>query len=238
MGDTGIKWRKVWERKAKSISASVTLANLLAADGFDTGTGIFPVNSWLEFVSRIMRRFNLKSGDRVLEVGCGAGAFLFPLYTRGIDVYGVDYSDNQIALCRRVMKGGIFKVGEANKLPFNDGSFDVVISNSVFQYFPDLKYAEEVVTEMDRVTKSRGCIGIFDVNDIEKKEGFIKTRKEKLGEKEYERLYGDLEHMFYSRAWFRRIAMRYGFECEIEDQSIEGYLNSFFRYNVFFKKKF
>ncbi len=235
MGNIGIGWKSVWEKRARKLYSNVTLAKLLSIDGFDTGTGVLPVDSWLRFVEDIASRFDLKRGDAILEVGCGAGAFLFPLYTRGIRVHGVDYSRNQIALCRQVMVEGVFEVGEANNLPFEDESFGVVISNSVFQYFPDLKYAEEVIAEMVRVLKGNGYIGIFDVNDIEKREDFIAAKRKKLGEEVYNKLYGNLDQLFYKKEWFKEIANKYGFECSIEDQNIEGYFNSFFRYNVFFK---
>ncbi len=238
MKNIGIKWKKVWEQKAKDVSSDITLSNLISIDGFDTGIGVFPIESWLKFIEKIASRLELKRGNKILEVGCGAGAFLFPLYNRGVEVYGIDYSVNQIALCKKIMDRGVFKVGEANRLPFESEFFDVAISNSVFQYFSDLEYAEKVVTEMARVLKRNGYIGIFDVNDLEKKEEFIAARKRKLGEKKYERLYGNLEQLFYSKEWFREIAKQYGFDCTIEDQYIEGYFNSGFRYNVFFKKRF
>ncbi len=231
------RWKNIWKKRVKKIPERVTLSSLLSIDGFDTGTGILPVDSWLKFIEKNIERLGLQRSDKILEVGCGAGAFLFPLYGMGISVYGIDYSEKQIFLCTKIMGKGVFRVSEAVSLPFESNFFDTVVSNSVFQYFPDLGYAERVIVEMKRVLKNNGIIGIFDVNDFDKREAFIEARKRELGIEEYERLYGNLEQLFYPRGWFVGIADRYGFECRIEEQDIEGYINSRFRYNVFLKRR-
>jgi ubiquinone/menaquinone biosynthesis C-methylase UbiE len=117
------------------VSDGVDLAKLIAIDGFDTGAGELPVDSWLSFVEETKNTLRLKREQKILEVGCGAGAFLLPMYNFGIAVYGIDYSDPHPQLCTNVMKLGTFKLSEAKNIPFEDEFFDAVISNSVFQYF-------------------------------------------------------------------------------------------------------
>jgi ubiquinone/menaquinone biosynthesis C-methylase UbiE len=229
-------WKNIWEKKGKVASDGIDLTSLIAIDGFDTGAGEFPVDSWLSFVEETKIKLRLKKEQKILEVGCGAGAFLLPMYNSGMVVYGIDYSNSLIQLCTNIIKLGIFKVSEANNIPFEDEFFDAVVSNSVFQYFDGLEYAENVVSEIARVLKKKGCAALLDLNDAAKKEKYESIRRKKLGDKEYDRLYGSLNHQFYKKEWFDNIANNFGLKCNIQDQNIKGYDNSKFRYNVFLEK--
>ena len=228
-------WKSIWERKGNEVSEKIELAELIAIDGFDTGAGNFSVNSWLTFVKEIQVRLNIKG--KILEVGCGAGAFLYPLYNADINIFGIDYSSSLVDICLRIMPSGIFKVAEANILPFEDLFFDAIVSNSVFQYFESLTYAENVINEMARTLKSTGNIALLDINDASKKQEYELIRRAKLGDDDYYRLYGSLTHQFYRKEWFENIANHLNFECVIENQNIIGYDNSRFRYNVFLSRE-
>jgi len=230
-------WKNIWEKKGKVASDDIDLKSLIAIDGFDTGAGEFPVDSWLNSVEEMRTRLTLKEGQKILEVGCGAGAFLLPLYDTGIVLYGIDYSNSLVELCTKIMESGIFKVSEANNIPFEDVMFDAVVSNSVFQYFCDLEYAEDVVSEIVRVLKIKGRTALLDINDAAKKKEYESIRREKLGDEEYDRLYGSLNHQFYNKEWFEQIANDFGLKCEIQEQNIKGYDNSKCRYNVFLEKR-
>jgi len=230
-------WKNIWERKGNEVSGELEIADLIAIDGFDTGAGEFSVNSWLSFVKEIQERLNIKKTKKILEVGCGAGAFLFPMYNSSIEVFGIDYSSSLVELCSKIMPSGIFKVAEAETLPFEDLFFDAIISNSVFQYFESLNYAENVVNEMARVLKSTGYIALLDINDASKKYEYESIRRAKLGNDEYDRLYGNLTHQFYEKEWFETIANHLNVKCVIQDQNIIGYENSKYRYNVFLSRE-
>jgi len=230
-------WKNIWERKGNEVSGELEIADLIAIDGFDTGAGEFSVNSWLSFVKEIQERLNIKKTKKILEVGCGAGAFLFPMYNSSIEVFGIDYSSSLVELCSKIMPSGIFKVAEAETLPFEDLFFDAIISNSVFQYFESLNYAENVVNEMARVLKSTGYIALLDINDASKKYEYESIRRAKLGNDEYDRLYGNLTRQFYEKEWFETIANHLNVKCVIQDQNIIGYENSKYRYNVFLSRE-
>jgi ubiquinone/menaquinone biosynthesis C-methylase UbiE len=229
-------WKDVWENKGKAAPDTLDLTNLIAIDGFDQGAGKFPLDSWLSFIEETKKRLRLKKEKKILEVGCGAGAWLLPIYNYGVEVYGIDYSESMVQLCREIMKLGTFKVSEANDIPFEDQFFDAVVSHSVFQYFADLEYAENVMSEIARVLKKKGCAALLDINDAAKKEKYESIRRSKLGEKEYDRLYSTLKHQFYSKEWFDTVAKNLGLNCKIRDQNINGYDNSKFRYNVYLEK--
>ncbi|TAJ34883.1 MAG: class I SAM-dependent methyltransferase [Nitrospirae bacterium] len=71
----------------------------------------------------------LAPGLRVLDVGCAAGSFLAVLrtYQPDLDYTGVDCSALMIDAARRRFPGVRFEVAEGDRLPFQDGSFDLVI---------------------------------------------------------------------------------------------------------------
>jgi ubiquinone/menaquinone biosynthesis C-methylase UbiE len=101
-------------------------------------------------------------GDRLLDVASGKGTSAFVLADSfGCRVTGVDYGDRNVAeanaashpLCQ-------FRQGDAERLPFDDGSFDVVISECAFCTFPSKELA---AAEMFRVLKPGGRLGLTDM---------------------------------------------------------------------------
>ncbi len=109
----------------------------------------------LEFFNRL----NIPSGIRLLDVGCGAGQLTLPAARKGIQVTGLDLAANlvQQALAKAAADGLTIQVdeGDAEDLPYADGSFDVVMSliGSMFAPRPEL-----VASEMCRVCRPGGSI--------------------------------------------------------------------------------
>lgn len=100
----------------------------------------------------------------VLDVGCGVGATPCYLVKRyGCRVVGVDIREAMVARSReRAIKEGVtdkveFKVADAQSLPFEDETFDAVITESVTA-FPEDK--QKAVNEYARVTKQGGYVGL------------------------------------------------------------------------------
>jgi len=101
---------------------------------------------------------------RDLDVGCGAGATACYLAsTYGCRVVGVDVMEEMVELSRaRAEREGVserttFRVADARQLPFDDASFDVVLCESVATFVVE---KEQVVGELARVTRERGCVGL------------------------------------------------------------------------------
>ncbi len=84
---------------------------------------------WRVVAEAMARHYGLKSGDRILDVGCGKGFLLyeFTQIIPGIEVVGVDLSSYAIENAKEEVRGCL-QVGNANALPFPDKSFDLVIS--------------------------------------------------------------------------------------------------------------
>jgi len=74
------KWKGIWERKGRELKkGDLILRDLIAMDGFDTATETMTEETWINVVEMVKRKLNLRNGDFLLEVGCGAGAMLLPL---------------------------------------------------------------------------------------------------------------------------------------------------------------
>lgn len=100
----------------------------------------------------------------ILDVGCGAGVTpVFIAKTIGCKVVGVDISEGMVGRSnKRVKREHLsekveLRIADAQDLPFNDNSFDAVITESVTA-FPEDK--QKAVNEYVRVTKPGGYIGL------------------------------------------------------------------------------
>ena len=136
-------WKKIWDEKGRSDST-----DLLYLCGWEH-LGI-PIDSKM-IVDKIISKLDIKSGDSILEVGCGAG-FLSREF-KDFDYVGVDYSSPLIEKHKVLFPSNKVLTSEANNLPFEDSSFDFVFASGLFQYLPTQKYAYDCIDEMDRVGK-------------------------------------------------------------------------------------
>jgi SAM-dependent methyltransferase len=110
----------------------------------------------------------LEPGERVLDLGCGAGTdslVAAQMVAPEGHVVGIDMTREMLDKARRAAgemgaENVEFVEGEAEQLPFADASFDVVISNGVIDLIPD---KDTVFSELHRVLAPGGRIQIADV---------------------------------------------------------------------------
>jgi SAM-dependent methyltransferase len=102
---------------------------------------------------------------RVLDVGCGDGRNLHYLLSRGYDCHGIDRDaravDVLIARARQLSSLDVvdrFRVGEADALPWADGTFDAVICSAVLHFADDAAHFGRIVTQMWRVLAPAGLL--------------------------------------------------------------------------------
>ena len=111
---------------------------------------------------------NFNAGEQVLDLGSGSGmdSFIATLKVGKTGrVTGIDMTDEQLQKATRLAKehgfeNVAFVKGYLEKLPFEDASFDVVISNGVINLCPD---KNKVFAEVARVLKPKGRMAIADI---------------------------------------------------------------------------
>ena len=102
---------------------------------------------------------------QVLDVGCGDGASLWLLMRLGFEANnlpGVDLLESRVASARTRHPLIHFDCADATRLPFEDGSFDLVMESTMFIHATDEELARKIATEMIRVTKPGGTLLISD----------------------------------------------------------------------------
>lgn len=103
-------------------------------------------------------------GERVLDVGCGTGAFVERLLARTPDqeIIGADVSEGMLAEARRKTASAPavrFVQADASRLPLPEAAFDVVVSASALHYVPDPGAA---LVEAARVLAPGGRLVVLD----------------------------------------------------------------------------
>ncbi|WP_353987160.1 class I SAM-dependent methyltransferase [Ruicaihuangia caeni] len=112
------------------------------------------------FADALLERASISPGDRVLDIGCGTGAATRPiarLAGESGQVVGVDVNQASLEVAASVSPtdGAMIEWVEADAehLPFDDGSFDVVVMAQTLQFLPDRAAA---LREARRVLRSGG----------------------------------------------------------------------------------
>jgi SAM-dependent methyltransferase len=104
-----------------------------------------------------LARTGLERGWRVLDIGCGAGAFLKLIADRSGKPHGIDASEALIAFARTRLPQADLRVGEMEDLPWNDSTFDLVTGFNSFFFANDMIAA---LREAGRVAKPGGPVMI------------------------------------------------------------------------------
>jgi SAM-dependent methyltransferase len=103
------------------------------------------------------RRVAFEPGRRVLDVGCGVGAFLRLVAERGGEPHGIDASEALVAFARTRLPAADLRIGEMEDLPWDDDTFDVVTGFNSFFFANDMVAA---LREAGRVAKPGAAIVI------------------------------------------------------------------------------
>ncbi|HVJ52117.1 MAG TPA: class I SAM-dependent methyltransferase [Aliidongia sp.] len=111
---------------------------------------------WRPIAERMAAHYGLKTGDRVLDVGCGKGFLLYELTQAvpGLAIAGLDISDYAIAQAKAEVQPFI-RLGSATALPFPDASFDFVVSLGTLHNL-ELPDAHAAFAEIERVAAPGG----------------------------------------------------------------------------------
>jgi ubiquinone/menaquinone biosynthesis C-methylase UbiE len=131
------------------------------------------------FRKKVLDVAQLRSGESVLDVGCGTGTLAIAakerVGTTGA-VYGVDASPEMIdRATKKAIKAGteiVFKHGIVEALPFPDKSFDAVLSTLMLHHLPR-EAREQCAREIRRVLKPSGRVLAIDFATSGKKKGLL-----------------------------------------------------------------
>ncbi len=101
-----------------------------------------------------------KPGERVLDIGCGAGNHLIIFNKLGLDVSGIDASSHMIHKAEeRLGQRCTLKTGTAEALPFDDNEFDLAVFINSLEFLDDPLQA---LREAGRVSNRRVFVGVIN----------------------------------------------------------------------------
>ncbi|QJT07631.1 class I SAM-dependent methyltransferase [Oceanidesulfovibrio marinus] len=124
---------------------------------------------WRVVAEAMAEQYNLKPGQKVLDVGCGKAFLLYELtqVVPGLEVAGMDISSYAIENAKEEVRP-MLQVADATKLPYEDNSFDFVISLNVLHnlYCQDL---DKALREIERVGKKNKYIVVESYRNEQEK---------------------------------------------------------------------
>jgi ubiquinone/menaquinone biosynthesis C-methylase UbiE len=146
--------------------------NQQTRDGIIRHARMYELGAGLAFAGRrrrtydtLVRAAGIRPGHQVLDVGCGTG-YLTRRAARAVGetgaVTGIDPSPQMLGLARRLAPECTFTVAGAERLPFDDGSFDRVVSCLAVHHIPAHLRAE-AVRQMFRVLRPGGRLLLADL---------------------------------------------------------------------------
>lgn len=104
----------------------------------------------------VLDLLDVKHGENVLDCGCGLGYFLLKLQGSGAHLHGIDVSPESVAFVREHITPNA-RVGNAEKIPYPDNTFDKVLFCEVIEHVED---DAKVLREIRRVLKPGGRVVI------------------------------------------------------------------------------
>ncbi|HWZ91499.1 MAG TPA: class I SAM-dependent methyltransferase [Polyangiaceae bacterium] len=125
-----------------------------------------------DFLQLIAKRWELDAVRDMLDVGCGVGHWgelLASVMPESVRVTGVDREPKWVeqagalARSRGVADRFSYRLGEAERLPFADNSFDLTTCQTLLIHLPD---PDRAISEMLRVTKPGGLVAVAEPNNL------------------------------------------------------------------------
>lgn len=173
----------------------------------DNGYGGYYYNErfWANVIPDFINFYNLKDGDKILDIGCGKGFMLYDFKKANpkLDVEGIDISKYAIENAKSEVKD-FLKLGDAKQLNYKDNYFDLVISITTVHNL-DLKDCKKALKEIERVSKKHKFITVDAYSNEKEKElmySWNLTAKTILHTKEWKNLFLETNYTgdFY---WFK-----------------------------------
>ena len=123
-------------------------------------------NTWdgrmtLQFRSKILEMISVKSGDKVLDMGCGNGSLIKSIkQLADINACGIDISPEMINECKQRYSDITFSLSSGEKLDFDDNTFDMIVTSCVLHH---LDQPRNFFAEAHRILKPNGKLVVADI---------------------------------------------------------------------------
>lgn len=233
------QWNRIWSNRTSDIALSNDIFDMFCklkkADGFDTQeiTGYYEAffEEWHKMNDRIEQ--TVGNVTSVYEVGCGSGVnlYLFQQIKKLDVVGGCDYSEALVKLARKVIKAEKLQCMEADHV-FTEPKYDLVLADSVFQYFQDAEYGMRVLEKMWK--KANKIVVITEIHDEKMKEEHLNYRRQCV--EDYDEKYKGLDKTFYTKEMFQEFAKKAGAKCLIVKPDNELYWNNKYVFDCYLIK--
>ena len=167
------------KRAAEKTPEVIRLAKQFGKDFFDgdrkCGYGGYNYDGrWKAVIERMLLHYNLSDTAAVLDIGCGKGFMLhdFKEIMPNCSVAGIDVSEYSIENAMSTVKP-FLKVASAEKLPYPENSFDLVIAVNSIHNLP-LGACKTALKEIERVSKANSFITVDALRNEEERVNLMK----------------------------------------------------------------
>lgn len=147
------------ERSAAAPTSSAEIQATLWSEHADDWADVMEGwNGWgIPAYRHVLERIDVGPETALLDVGCGAGRFCRIAADRGARCAGLDATEAFVEIARKRVRGGDFRVGDMEALPWPDDSFDVVTGFNSFFIAADMSAA---LSEARRVLRRGGSFAM------------------------------------------------------------------------------
>lgn len=196
------------EKNAELLRARSRAAFDAQAATYDEGMeGDHARRLYQHVVGEVMRVAAGVPSPRVLDLGCGTGALAACLLDAipGCSLAGVDLSPRMVEVARaRLRDRAEVLLGDAERLPFHDAAFDVVVCNDSFHHYPD---PERAVFQAWRVLATGGALVLGDVWQPAPARALMNAWMPRSHEGDV-RIYSEAELRDVLGTWFNQVSWR------------------------------
>jgi amino acid adenylation domain-containing protein len=248
-------WQTIWSREYRETSSTIKDSTFNTAGLRSSYDDVLIDEAALrENVEETCRRIRALGPKNILDLGCGSGLLLFSLAPQCDRYVGVDFSSEAIAALKSETESrGLSCVQVLEQAVDEDtnieaGSFDVVLLNTVIQYFPDTDYLASVLDNALRALRPGGTVFIGDVRELGSLDAFhgavvqakaadtddmptLRAEWRRIAERETE--------LVFDPAWFEAFAATRPGVTSVETALKEGRFSNElvdFRYDIILRK--
>ncbi len=173
-------WQSLYEDVYRQpVDETEAAFNVIGWNSSYTGLPL-PAEEMRAWQQSIIEQIRLLNPTNVLEIGCGTGLLLLQLAPHCESYCGTDFSASALGYVQRQLLSGERDLSQVKLLrrmaddfgEIEEGAFDLVILNSVVQYFPDLDYLLRVLAGAFKALKPGGRIFLGDLRNYRLLEAF------------------------------------------------------------------